>query len=81
MFADARRQAAETMDRVFSDLDIGRQVVVKKAASLPDAPAPVPKNLMNSARYLVEMGGLEPPTPYMRSKRRSKPVMRTKRKK
>ena len=30
---------------------------------------------------MVEMGGLEPPTPYMRSKRRPKQTVRTKRKK
>jgi hypothetical protein len=35
----ARRQAAATIDRVFGDLAIGRQVVVKKAASHPDASA------------------------------------------
>jgi hypothetical protein len=68
MFEGARRQAAEAMERVFSDLEFGRQMVVKKAASLSDASAPVPKKLMKSARFLVEMGGLEPPTPYMRSK-------------
>jgi integrase len=68
MFEGARRQAAETMDRVFSDLEIGRQMVVKKPASSSDASTPVPKKLMKSARFLVEMGGLEPPTPYMRSK-------------
>jgi integrase len=68
MFEGARRQAAETMDRVFGDLEIGRQMVVKKTASLPDAQTPLPKKLMKSARFLVEMGGLEPPTPYMRSK-------------
>jgi hypothetical protein len=68
MFEGARRQAAETMDRVFGDLEIGRQMVVKKPASLPHAQTPLPKKLMKSARFLLEMGGLEPPTPYMRSK-------------
>ena len=68
MFEGARRQAAETMDRVFGDLEIGRQMVVEKPALLPDAQTPLPKKLMKSARLLVEMGGLEPPTPYMRSK-------------
>lgn len=61
MFEGARRQAAETMDRVFGDLEIGRQMVVKKPASLPDPSAPVPKKIMKSARFLVEMGGLGPP--------------------
>jgi hypothetical protein len=42
-------------------------MVVKKPASLPDAQTPLPKKLMKSARLLVEMGGLEPPTPYMRN--------------
>ena len=39
------------------------------------------KKLIKSARFLVEMAGLEPATPYMRSKRRSKRTVRTKRKK
>ena len=66
MFEGARRKAAETMDRVFGDLEIGRQMVVKKPASSSDASTSIPKKLMKSARSLVEMGGLEPPTPYMR---------------
>ena len=32
----------------------------------------IPKNVMKIGVVLVEMRGLEPPTPYMRSKRRSK---------
>ncbi len=51
MFEGARRQAAETMDRVFSDLEIGRQMVVKKPALLPDAQTPIPKKLMKAARF------------------------------
>jgi hypothetical protein len=67
MFEGARRQAAETMDRVFGTVEIGRQMVVKKSDAVPKNQTPIPKSLMKSARFLVEMGGLEPPTPYMRS--------------
>ena len=38
------------------------------ADAVPKNQTPIPKSLMKSARFLVEMGGLEPPTPYMRSK-------------
>lgn len=48
MFEGARRQAAETMDCVFNDLEIGRQEVVKKAASLPDRTVLGPQR---SSRY------------------------------
>jgi len=68
MFEGARRQAAETMDRVFGTVEIGRQMVVKKSDAVPKNQTPIPKNLMKSARSLVEMWGLEPQTPYMRSK-------------
>jgi hypothetical protein len=63
MFEGARRQAAETMDRVFGDLEIGRQMVVKKSASPSDTSTPIPKKLMKSARFLVEMGGTRTPDP------------------
>jgi hypothetical protein len=36
-------------------------------AVLAEKQKPIPKTLMKSAKKLVEMGGLEPPTPYMRS--------------
>ncbi len=78
MFEGARRQAAETMNRVFSGVKIGnddktsapngRQMVVKMRPVLPQKQTPIPKTLMKSAKELVEMRGLEPLTPYMRSK-------------
>jgi hypothetical protein len=68
MFEGARRQAAETMDRVFGTVEIGRQMVVKKSDAVPKNQTPIPKSLMKSAKRLVEMWGLEPQTPYMRSK-------------
>src|SRR6202162_3613029 len=68
LFEGARRQAALTMDRVFAGVEIGRQMVVKTPPALPQNKTPIPKNLAKSAKFLVEMGGLEPPTPYMRSK-------------
>ncbi len=40
-----------------------------------------PNPLQNLAFSMVEIGGLEPPAPYMRSKRRSKIKSRSKRKK
>jgi hypothetical protein len=56
------------MDRVFASVEIGRQMVVK----IPEIPtkdkAPIPQALAKSAKALVEMGRLELPTPYMRSK-------------
>jgi hypothetical protein len=66
MFEGARRQAAETMDRVFETVEIGRQMVVKKSDAGPKNQTPIPKSLMKSARVLVKMWGLEPQTPYMR---------------
>ena len=42
--------------------------VVKTSAALSETQPPIPKSLLKFARFLVEMGGLEPPTPYMRSK-------------
>ena len=36
MFEGARRQAAETMDRVFGTVEIGRQMVVKKSDAVPE---------------------------------------------
>ncbi len=68
MFEGARRQAAETMDRVFGTVEIGRQMVVKESDAVPKNQTPIPKSLMKSAKRLVEMWGLEPQTPYMRSK-------------
>lgn len=68
LFEGARRPAALTMDRVFAGVEIGRQMVVKTPPAPPQNKTPIPKNLAKSAFLLVEMGGLEPPTPYMRSK-------------
>ncbi|MFY9883165.1 MAG: tyrosine-type recombinase/integrase, partial [Candidatus Cybelea sp.] len=63
LFEGARRQAAETMDRIFSGVEIGRQMVVKNESSQTRAPAAIPKSLAKSAHFLVEMRGLEPLTP------------------
>ena len=88
MFEGARRQAAETMNRVFDNAKIGkvdkieplhgRQMVVKVRPVLPEKQTPIPKTLMKSAKALVEMRGLEPLTPYMRSKNAAKPRSRKK---
>lgn len=70
MFEGARRHAAETMNRVFDNVKIGkvnkieasdgRQMVVKVQPALPQKQTPIPKNLLKSAKELVEMRGLEP---------------------
>ncbi len=63
-----RRQAAETMDRVFAKATIGRQMVVKPADSSDQKKTPIPKKLLESALNVVEVRRLELLTPYMRSK-------------
>ena len=68
MFEGARRQAAETMDRVFDGVEIGRQMVVKTAPDVSQNRTPIPKKLMKSARSLVEMRGFEPRTPCLQSR-------------
>jgi hypothetical protein len=68
LFEGARRQAAQTMDRVFAGVEIGRQMVVKVLPAPAQEKTPTQKKLEQMALFLVEMGGLEPPTPYMRSK-------------
>jgi hypothetical protein len=56
----SRRQTAQTMDRVFDAVEIGRQKVVKTQPALSQNQTPIPKVLMKSAKKLVEMWGLEP---------------------
>jgi len=68
LFEGARRQTAETMNRVFAGVEIGRQMVVKTDPPAPEKKKPIPKTLVKSARFLVEMRRLELLTPYMRSK-------------
>ncbi len=68
LFEGARRQAAETMDRIFAGVEIGRQMVVKKRSPQTNTPAAIPKSLAKSARFLVEMRGLEPLTPCLQSR-------------
>jgi len=74
LFEGARRQAAETMDRVFAGTEIGRQpengrqMVVKTSPEEKILKTPIPQSLAKSAKFLVEMSGFEPLTPYMRSK-------------
>jgi hypothetical protein len=59
MFEGARRQVAETMDRVFETVEIGRQT----QPAISENQTTIPKKFVKSARFLVEMRGLEPLTP------------------
>ncbi len=68
MFEGARRQAAETMDRVFEGVEIGRQMVVKKPYAVSQNLSSVRKKLIKSARFHLEMRGLEPLTPCLQSR-------------
>ena len=68
LFEGHRRQAAETMDRVFAKATIGRQMVVKPPDAGDQKETPIPKTLLKSAFQVVEMRRLELLTPYMRSK-------------
>ena len=68
LFEGARRQAADAMDRIFADVESGRQVVVKISEPPPKKRTPIPKKLVESAQFVVEMRRLELLTPYMRSK-------------
>ncbi len=51
MFEGARRQAAETMDRIFDAVEIGRQKVVKTQPAISENQMPIPKKLVKSARF------------------------------
>jgi len=68
LFEGHRRQAAETMDRVFANATIGRQMVVKSSDNGGPKKTPIPKSLVESALNVVEVRRLELLTPYMRSK-------------
>jgi integrase len=68
LFEGARRQAAETMDRIFAGVEIGRQMVVKKIPAQKNGQTAILKSLAKSARFLVEMRGLEPLTPCLQSR-------------
>jgi integrase len=46
LFEGARRQAAETMDRIFAGVEIGRQMVVKKESPRTNASTAIPKSLI-----------------------------------
>jgi hypothetical protein len=56
------------MDRVFEAVEIGRQMVVKTQPAVSENQTPIPKMLMKSANFLVEMRGLEPLTPCLQSR-------------
>jgi hypothetical protein len=43
MFEGARRQAAETLNRVFGTVEIGRQIVAKKSGAVPQNQTPILK--------------------------------------
>src|SRR6202012_5613605 len=66
----AQRLAADTLDRLFAPTPgFGGQMVVKEATTATDLPGQK-KRKFNGVKALrfVEMRGLEPRTPYMRSK-------------
>jgi hypothetical protein len=81
----AQKSAAEKMDRIFdsnSKSELGGQMGVK----LPDNVVELEerktrKALRNAGLRELEMRGLEPLTPYMRSKKSAKPRARKKPKK
>ncbi len=70
----SQRAAVEKTDELFPIAELGRQLVgsqqgVKAASVVSEHPKRKTRNRNNDAGFqMVEMGGLEPPTPYMRSK-------------
>jgi hypothetical protein len=68
--AGSQRLAADKLDQLFTPSpECGGQMVVKEATMATDLPGQVKRKFnVTKALRLVEMGGLEPPTPYMRSK-------------
>ena len=83
LFDHTAKRVAQTVDRIFAALEPDCRTIVVNAAHRFALPRKQKRqnSLQSKAFPLVEMGGLEPPTPYMRSKRRLKPKVRTKRKK
>jgi hypothetical protein len=70
VMAGSQRLAADKLDRLFSaSPEFGGQMVVNEATIATDLPGKRKRkfNVINALR-LVEMRGLEPRTPYMRSK-------------
>jgi integrase len=70
VLAGAQRDAADKMDSFFAAVsEFGGHSVVKEATIATDLPGHKKRKFnVIKALSLVEMGGLEPPTPYMRSK-------------
>ena len=68
LFERRRDEAAQAMDRTFGDFELGGQIVVKNRKSVGKSKTPIPKSVVKSAFQVVEVSGLEPLTPYMRSK-------------
>jgi hypothetical protein len=69
VMAGSQRIAADKLDRLFApSIEFGGQMVVKDATIATDLPGQTKRNF-NVVRTLsmVEMWGLEPQTPYMRS--------------
>lgn len=66
VMAGAQRLAAEKLDALFAPSpEFGGQMVVKEASTAVDLfKTPGRKFNVIKALSLVEMGGLEPPTPY-----------------
>jgi integrase len=70
LFSHTAKRVAETADRIFDALESNCRAIVVNAADRFGKPRKQKRlnSLQNKAFSMVEMGGLEPPTPYMRSK-------------
>ncbi len=70
LFSHTAKRVAQTADRIFEALESNCRTVVVNAADRFGKPRKQkrPNPLQDGRFQMVEMGGLEPPTPYMRSK-------------
>jgi integrase len=70
LFSHSGRRVAKTADQIFAALETNCRTTVVNAADRFGKPRKQKRlnSLQNKAFSMVEMGGLEPPTPYMRSK-------------
>ncbi len=70
LFNHTAKRVAQTAGRIFAALEPDCRTIVVSAADRCGKPRKQKRQnpLQNQTFPLVEMGGLEPPTPYMRSK-------------